>query len=164
MQSFSYSRTRRLTAYIGVASILLLSSCSDDGGDDEGASGDTEAPEETTEATAGDDDELLVANTCADIPEPEGGAVNQTAVVDLIDFEFCQPEITIEAGDAIEFVNFGATRHQVAHQPPGDQERFFRSDPLLTGDSFVKTIETPGVYPFICSYHYEQMSGTITVE
>ena len=161
MQSNSISRTRRLAALLAVASILLLSSCSDDGGDDEGASSDTEAADDTTADTT---EEPLVANTCDEIPAPEGGAVNQTAVVDLIDFEFCQPDITIKAGEAIEFINFGATRHQVAHQPPGDQERFFRSDPLLSGDSFVKTIETPGVYPYICSFHFEEMTGTITVQ
>lgn len=158
MQALPLPRTRRV-ATVGALSLLLLAGCSDDGGDEEAST--SEGTEATTATTVAP---FEVANTCGDIPESEGGAVNRAGVVHLIDFEVCQDDLTIEAGDAIEFVNNGATRHQIAHDPPGDQERAFRSDPMLTGDTFFTDFDVPGVYPYICSYHFEEMHGTITVE
>lgn len=159
MFSVRMSGPRRVALAGGIC-LLLLAGCGDDGGNDDEASSDsgTDATE-TTEAA-----EAEVAGSCLEVPEPEDGAVNQTATVNLIDFEICQEEITIQAGEAIAFVNNGATRHQVAHDAPEGEGRFFRSDPLLTGDTFIKTFETPGTYPYFCSFHFEKMTGTITVE
>lgn len=34
---------------------------------------------------------------------------------------------------------------------------------MLPGDTFLQTFDTPGVYPYICSFHFDVMMGTITV-
>jgi plastocyanin len=136
-----------------------MAGCSDDDGDDD-------ASEDTTDNSAPSDSVFTDANTCDEIPESGQGALNEGAVVNMIEFEFCQAEVTIETGQAVTFENNGSGRHQVTHQPPGDQERTFGADgAMLVGDTYIAgPFDEPGTYPYICSFHFEQMTGTIIVE
>lgn len=145
---------RHLTV-TGAASLLLLAAgCSDDGGDDEAAT--------TTESI----DELIGIDSCTDIPESsDDGALNQGAIVNMIEFEFCQDEITVAAGESVRWENNGSTRHQVVHSPPGEQEREFGPDEaMLPGDYYDFVFTTPGTYDYICTFHAEQMVGSVVVE
>jgi plastocyanin len=138
----------------GAASLALLAGCSDDG-EDEADEGD---------ATTTPDTELIGVDSCDEIPESSGGALNQGAVVNMIEFEFCQADVQVEAGQTVRFINNGSTRHQVVHTPPGEQERLFGPDEaMLSGDSYDFTFTDPGTYPYVCTFHREQMVGSVTV-
>jgi plastocyanin len=127
---------------------LLAAACGDDDSNGD-ADSDTEG---TVEAAA-----------CEDVPDPGPGAINRGAVVNMIDFEFCQDDVTVEVGEAVEFIANGAVRHQVVHQPDdGDTERAFQSSSLNTGDSFLHQFDSPGTFSYICAFHPE-MVGEITV-
>jgi plastocyanin len=148
---------RRLgrVALAATAGLLLLAGC----GDDDGG----EQADETTTAP----DELIGVDSCNDIPESAGdeGALNQGAIVNMIEFEFCQDDITVQAGETVRWENNGSTRHQVVHAPTGDQERQFGpEEAMLPGDYYDFTFTEPGTYPYICTFHAEQMIGTVIVE
>jgi plastocyanin len=143
----------------GAASLLLLSGCSDDGENDAADEGDEEEG-----TTAPPDTQPIGIDSCADVPESSAGALNQGAVVNMIEFEFCQPEVTVETGQTVRWVNNGSTRHQVVHAPPGEQERLFEAPgAMLAGDVYDFTFTEAGSYPYVCTFHDETMVGTINV-
>jgi plastocyanin len=152
MNSAACVRSRSLSSgrlVILVALVALLgAACGSD--DDDGA--------------AVGDDTLEPVSQCADVPDPGPGAVNRGAVVNMIDFEFCQDDVTIEVGEAVEFTANGEVRHQVVHQPgDGDADRAFQSGSLNTGDSFLHQFDSPGTFSYICAFHPDDMVGEITV-
>ena len=145
---------RRLT--LVALPVLALAACGGDDDDDEATDTDTSA---ITEA-----EEPEVLSSCGSVPEPADGPENLGAVVNMIDFEYCQPDVTIEVGEAVEFINNGSARHQVEQTVEDGGEEAFRSDALLSGDQYVLTLDTPGTYEYICAFHSELMTGQITVE
>jgi plastocyanin len=155
------SRSRRAGILLAALALPALVSC----GDDDDAASDDDA--DSTEATDGDTTDTTApfqANICDDVPEADSAAINEGGVIGLIDFEFCDGDISIDAGDSVRFVNYGATDHQVNHEPPGEQEREFRSELMLPGEEFIHTFSEPGTYPYICTIHFDVMTGTITVQ
>src|SRR5262245_7532814 len=111
-------------AMVGAAGLLLLAGCSDDGGGGE----DAQADETTTPTT----DFPIGVDSCTDIPESEDvGALNQGAIVNMIEFEFCQDDITVEVGETVRWENNGSTRHQVMHAPGQGKEALFGPDEAM---------------------------------
>jgi plastocyanin len=146
-------RLRRLA--LGAIPLVALAACGSDGGDEE-------ADAESTTTTEAEAPEVLTS--CSSVTETTGGPENLGAVINMIDFQYCQADVTVEAGEAIEFVNNGAARHQVEQTAVAEGAEGFRSDALLSGDEYVFTPDTAGTYEYVCAFHSELMSGTITVE
>lgn len=144
---------RRLTLL--ALPVVALAACGDDD-EDEATDADTSI---TSEA-----EEPEVFRSCGSVSEPTGGPENLGAVINMIDFEYCQPDVTIEVGEAVEFINNGSARHQVEQSVEAGVEEAFVSDALLSGDEYVLTLDTPGTYEYICAFHSEQMTGQITVQ
>jgi plastocyanin len=144
-------------AMLGAAALLLLAGCSDDGGSEDAQTDETTTP--TTDFPIGVD-------SCTDIPESDdGGALNQGAVVNMIEFEFCQDDITVQVGETVRWENNGSTRHQVVHTPGENKEALFGPDEaMLAGDYYDFTFTEPGTYPYICTFHAEQMGGKVIVQ
>jgi plastocyanin len=146
---------RRLA--IGFVPLVALAACGSDGGDDE-----AEPDGGTTATTEGEAPEVLTS--CSSVTESTDGPENLGAVINRIDFQYCQPDVTVEVGEAVEFINNGAARHQVEQTVEADGAEGFRSDALLSGDEYVFTPDTAGTYEYVCAFHSELMTGVITVE
>ncbi len=96
-------------------------------------------------------------------------------VVELNDkLRFVPTEITIKAGDTVEWRNIGAIPHTVTADPgraPGsrnielpDGAEAFDSGWVMRGQSFRYTFSEPGVYRYVCLPHERaRMLGTVTV-
>ena len=96
-------------------------------------------------------------------------------VVQLNDqLRFVPTEITIKAGDTVEWRNIGAIPHTVTADPrraPGsrnielpDGAEAFDSGWVMRGQSFRYTFSEPGVYRYVCLPHERaRMLGTVTV-
>ncbi len=87
---------------------------------------------------------------------------------------FVPTEITIKAGDTVEWRNIGSIPHTVTADPgrapssrnvelPSGAEAF-DSGWVMGGQSFLYTFSEPGVYRYICLPHERaRMLGTVIV-
>jgi plastocyanin len=78
--------------------------------------------------------------------------------VNIIDFDFAPPDITVPAGTKVTWTNKDASSHTVADEG----RRAFSSEVLRTGNSFSFTATSPGTIRYLCTLH-PLMKGTITV-
>ncbi len=96
-------------------------------------------------------------------------------VVELNDrLRFVPMEITIKAGDTVEWRNIGSIPHTVTADPKRapssrnielpDGAEAFDSGWVMRGQSFRYTFSEPGVYRYVCLPHERaRMLGTVTV-
>ena len=102
------------------------------------------------------------------------GAGNVLAVEMNDNLRFAPTEITIKAGDTVEWRNIGSVRHTVTADPgraPGSKNielpasaETFDSGWVKGGQSFRYTFSEPGVYRYICLPHEgARMFGTVIV-
>lgn len=109
------------------------------------------------------DDEEEPASSPEPAQQTESGADNsdtadvQAQDVQMLDFEFAPPTITIAAGGEVTWVNEG----QAPHDATADDDSF-ATELLDPGESESVTFDEPGSYSYICSIH-PQMTGTIEV-
>jgi len=87
-------------------------------------------------------------------------AVNQGAVVQVDEYAFTAPTVTIQAGQAVVWHNEGNVAHTVTETSAHD----FNSPEVQPGQTYVQTFDKPGTYTYICSIHPDRMRGTIVVK
>ena len=103
------------------------------------------------------------------------GAGNVIAVELSDDLRFAPTEITIKAGDTVEWRNIGSVGHTVTADPgraPGSKNialpagaETFDSGWVKGGQLFRYTFSKPGVYRYICLPHEGAgMLGTVIVD
>jgi len=82
------------------------------------------------------------------------------ALVIIQDFKFIPPQITIKPGQTLRWENREKRQyHSVWFQALGEAEP---EDYLFPEDSYERSFDKPGVYPYRCGPHPE-MIGTVTV-
>jgi len=113
----------------------------------------TAAPAPT--ATAAPTEDTSSAATPA--PEPTETAPDVVAV-QVVDFAFDPPTITIPVGTTVEWTNVGPTQHNVV-----SKDRIWESPILEAGGTFRFTFEEPGTYAYWCTLH-PTMLGSVTVQ
>jgi plastocyanin len=98
------------------------------------------------------------------------------AVVEMTSgFRFIDTDITIKAGDTVEWRNRSLQAHTVTTDPVQVREprligvpegaKVFDSGPVWPGDIYRRTFTAPGIYKYTCVPHERLgMRGTITVE
>lgn len=87
-------------------------------------------------------------------------AVRPVVEVDIIKFQFTPQQITIKAGDTVRWTNREKRQyHSVWFEQQGDPE----PDYFFPGESYQRTFEQAGVFPYRCGPH-PKMTGTVTVE
>lgn len=81
-----------------------------------------------------------------------------TSRVSIIDFQFQPSSITVPVGAIVSWKNNGAVAHTVT-----SDTGVFDSGQLQPGMEYVNAFNTAGTYPYHCSNHPTQMSGTVIV-
>jgi plastocyanin len=109
------------------------------------------APTETAADTAAAPSETPEGQESTDI--------EATAEVEMKNTAFDPAEVTVKAGDAIEWENYDDFDHNVVADSGAD----FKSENFGKGGTFVWTAEAPGEVTYECTLH-PGMTGTITVE
>ena len=88
-------------------------------------------------------------------------AAAEKVSVKISNFQFEPKELTVKVGTIVEW-----TDERGRHTVEAD-DGSFKSDTLTAGGQFEHKFDTPGVYPYYCSFHGEQhgkdMAGVITV-
>ena len=131
---------------LAVVGGMGLTSCSSD----DSAGDDTTSTEETTTSTSEPD------STTTTRPE----VVNTGGEVEVVDFDYLPGSIAVGAGQSVTWTNNGDNRHTVT----SDGDMFASSTPIQPGQSYVQAFPTAGSYAYYCTFHPDEMLGTITVE
>lgn len=87
----------------------------------------------------------------------------ETHQVEMKKFKFIPAEITVKVGDTVHWVNQERRQyHTVWFRLAGDPETV----ELFPGETFDKTFEQPGDYPYVCGPHEKDygMTGIVHVE
>jgi plastocyanin len=92
--------------------------------------------------------------------EPGGSTIPPTgsATVEIRDFAFNPPELTVQPGTVVTWTNGDSETHTIESEGGS-----FSSPDLDSGATFSFTFNEPGTFPYICSIH-TSMHGTIVVE
>ncbi len=79
-----------------------------------------------------------------------------TVVVDIRDYKFVPQVLTIKAGTTVRWTNSEKrTTHSVQFLGPDGLE----SERLFPGESWQRTFDKPGNYPYACGPHPEMKGG-----
>jgi amicyanin len=87
-----------------------------------------------------------------------GAGFAENAAVQIDDFAFSPPNLTVMAGTTVTWRNRDDIPHTVK-----SSKRLFGSEALDTDDSYSFTFKEPGTYEYFCSLH-PHMTGKIIVE
>jgi len=106
---------------------------------------------------------LVVLNFClaATGNETTNGAavVDNKNKIEIKDFAFNPPTITVKSGETITWIN----RDEEPHTIVSVEKQFKKSPALDTDQQYTVTAGAPGTYSYFCSVH-PKMTGTIVVE
>ena len=130
-----------LLALLAAVAALGFAGCGDDDDEPEPASdGGTPAVEQTSQGA-----------------DNRGGANVRAQKIEMLDFEFSPPAVTIATGGKITWINQG----QAPHDATADDDSF-GTGTIDPGKLKAETFDEPGTYSYICTIH-PQMTGTIEV-
>lgn len=99
-------------------------------------------------------------NTCPIITtsDPQKPVVSKTNI-DILDFVFDSPNITVKSGDTVTWTNKSASGQ--SHSVNAEDESW-KSPIFGAGQTYSRKFDTPGTYTYYCLPH-PNMKGTITV-
>jgi plastocyanin len=98
-------------------------------------------------------------STCAALVFVAGAASATEAEVGIQGMRFDPPTLRVKAGTAVVWVN---REKRTNHSVRFEQENDLESDRLFPGETWRRTFERPGAYPYRCGPHPE-MRGLIEV-
>ncbi|SNR64436.1 Plastocyanin [Haloechinothrix alba] len=132
-----------------VAGVLTLSACAPatGGGQPEPTQQTQQSPDAGPDTDAGEGDAGEPAS-----PAPGG----KSETVEIVDFAFATEDIEVAAGTTVTWLQQDDSLHTV------DFDDGESSGDLETGESYSRTFDEPGEYPYDCFYH-PRMTGTVTV-
>ena len=89
-------------------------------------------------------------------------ALAETHVVEMKDYKFIPEEITIKVGDTVRWLNTERRQyHTIWFKDLGEKE----SVEYYPDESYEKTFDKAGTYPYLCGPHWEDrdMKGVVHV-
>ncbi len=96
----------------------------------------------------------------APTPAPQGTPPANTAPVEIIDFKFVPPSLTIKTGRTVTWTNKDAIPHTATSTA---DPKVWDSGNLNQNQDYSFTFDKAGTYDYFCIYH-PYMKGTIVVE
>jgi plastocyanin len=106
---------------------------------------------------------LIVLNFCLAAWGDDGAsgtpANERQNKIEIKDFMFNPPTITVKSGETITWIN----RDDEPHTVVSVGKKFQKSSALDSDQEFTITAGAPGTYEYFCSVH-PKMTGTIVVE
>ena len=135
----------RLPPLATALAALALGACGGDGG---GEAARTEPPPATQPAPA----------------EPAGGSPRavMAAEVDIDQFKYDPPEVTVKAGGTVTWTNREKAPHTATTSEGQPAE--FDTGTLEMGDSKKLTLDRPGTYAYVCSFHAFMKARVVVTE
>ena len=131
-----------ISSLLGTCLLLSLGIAACGGGDDTTGAGGASSGGASTESNA---------------PPSGGGAAPRAETVEMVDFAFDQPAVTIQAGGKVIWKNQG----QAPHTATAD-DNSFDTGTVEPGKLKSETFKEPGTITYHCEIH-PQMHGAIKV-
>lgn len=100
---------------------------------------------------------LLIVPVFLAPPAGPAGAAGSTVTVSMLDYRFEARDLTVFAGTTVVWKNDGLAPHTAT-----SDSALWDSGTVSSGQSYPRNFNTPGTYPYHCSFH-PSMTGTITV-
>lgn len=92
------------------------------------------------------------------------GGSGESADVEIINFGYEQPDITVSVGTEVTFTNLDSAPHTVTAGTDADPMKdVFDSELLEQGESFTFVFDEAGTFAYFCDRH-PPMEGSVTVE
>jgi plastocyanin len=154
--------TRSVTAIALVALLAACAPAADEGGsfstDPTVTASMTEQPMASTSMAPGPSDEAAASHDMGDM----GGSA-PTTTVEIVNFAYAQPDLTVSAGTEVTFTNLDSAPHTVTAGTDAEpMPDLIDSGLLQPGEQFTLVFEEPGEYRYFCDRH-PPMEGTVTV-
>ena len=86
-------------------------------------------------------------------------AAAESVAVEIKNFSFNPPEITVPVGGSVTWTNDDSTPHTAT----GLDREVLQSGAIKPGESFTQTFDTAGTFDYFCEFH-PNMKGTIVVK
>jgi len=102
---------------------------------------------------------VLLAASGNEMAHDSGSAGGGTNKIEIKDFMFNPPTITVKSGETITWIN----RDEEPHTIVSVGKKFQKSSALDTDQQFTITAGAAGTYEYFCSVH-PKMTGTIVVQ
>ncbi|MGH2994186.1 MAG: cupredoxin domain-containing protein [Solirubrobacterales bacterium] len=106
----------------------------------------------------GDEEEPAATATGSEAPGDAETDATTADAVEIADFEFDPPTITVETGTALSWSNGDSAAHTASAE-----DGSFDTGALNKGDEGKASFDKPGTYAYICEFH-PFMKGTVEVE
>lgn len=135
---------RTATNAITLALLSLLTACGGGGADP------ATPPAGTPDIDAGEP-------TADAVPTADADGGGEPAAVAISGTAFGPADVTVAPGGTVTWTNGDPFSHTVTFEDGGDS-----SETLAAGDTFERTFDTAGEFPYACTIH-PQMTGTVTV-
>ncbi|MDV6011381.1 cupredoxin domain-containing protein [Haloechinothrix sp. LS1_15] len=136
----------RTTATAAIAAALALAACAPAEEDNDRQTAQT--PERPTEESPQRDDDTDEPAS----PPPDGAE----ETVEIVDFQFEADDLAVPVGTTVTWIQRDESLHTV------DFDDGEESGDLEAGESYSRTFDEPGEYPYDCFYH-PRMTATVTV-
>ena len=124
---------------------------------------DDAVKEEIIEEETEDTVETVDSQLSEDFTDLRG---TKEVTINMIDILFDMPNIIIDSGTTVTWVNQDDVGHTVNSDPHPGHSNYppLNSSLLSRGDTFSLTFDEPGLYTYHCSPHYSTMKGSVLVE
>lgn len=99
-----------------------------------------------------------IAGCGGDKEESGGEPAPAASAVQIKDFKFLPPEITVDAGTTIRWTNYDDASHTASTQ----DSRAFDTGTIRARQTKSATVGEPGTFTYICEFH-PFMKGTVIV-
>lgn len=132
---------KNISLVLSLVAVLVIAGCVGQAGTSTGTA-DTGAPAEENEQT------VVKEATAA-----------KTVTIDMRNFEYVQPVVTIKKGDTVKWTQ----RDSVGHTVTSDNSAWESSPTLKNGESFEHTFTEAGTFTYHCTPH-PYMKGKVIVE
>ncbi|HHC07621.1 MAG TPA: hypothetical protein ENK55_02750, partial [Actinobacteria bacterium] len=86
------------------------------------------------------------------------------ATVTMSEYAMAPTTVTIPAGGTVRWVNGGSQPHDATSGVDPTPDGAWASPQLAPGESWSRTFDAPGTYPYFCTLHPTLMPGTVVVE
>lgn len=106
----------------------------------------------------------LFVSACSEHQDPIGPGNTQgpVVVIEIRDFEFSMPDLAVDPGTTVRWMNTTSTFHTVT---PDGHSQWTQWQTAGVGETFEVRFDQAGTFPYFCLPHRALgMTGTITVQ